>query len=95
MTDYTQREFEDAYMLYSLDSNVEDLMCAKYVQIAEDSEEAAGRRRENRLSLGSLSPEECRELFRFDQADSHLNWTYRLILFYLFIIICGFPKQGA
>ncbi len=48
---------------------MEHLLCAKYLEMVEDREEAAGRRRENRLSLESLSPEECRELFRFDQAD--------------------------
>ena len=54
MTHYTLRELKEAYMLDSSDSDVEDLLCAKYVEIAEDREEAAGRRRGKSAVSGHL-----------------------------------------
>ena len=59
MTDYALRELEEAYEMDPSDSDVEDLpLCSKYVELTEDSDEAAQRRQSNRLNLDALSPEE-------------------------------------
>ena len=86
MTDYALRELEEAYEMDPSDSDVEDLpLCSKYVELTEDSDEAAQRRQSNRLNLDALSPKECMESFRFDHGDLehlrtllHIHDEYRL-----------------